>query len=93
MLLARLNHLPDTSALAASVQGVPRGWGGDRHALVTLIDALQQNTWATVKVGGSRARKPKAIERPRPKRTRVTVSIRDLLQAEASRATGEGVDD
>ena len=81
MLLARLASLPDTSALAASVQGAPRGWGGDRHSLVTLIDALQQNTWATVAVGSKRKpRKPTPMPRPKTPKQRTVVSVADLVK-------------
>ena len=63
----------------------------DRHAIVTLIDALLQNTYASIKVGGGKARKPKAVKRPKPGRhTRVTVSVDDLLRAEANRPEEKG---
>ena len=84
MLLARLSSLPDTSALHAAVQGAPRGWGGDRHALVTIIDALQQNTFATVKVAGGKARKPKALTRPKSPRKRTTVTVAQLIAGKGS---------
>ena len=84
MLLARLSSLPDTSALAASVAGIPRGWGGDRHSLVTLIDALQQNTYTTVKAAGGKARKPKPMTRPKSHRKRTVVSVSQLLAGKGS---------
>jgi hypothetical protein len=90
MLLARIANLPDSGALAASFQGVPRGWGGDRHALVTITDAIQQNTYVTARAGGSKMRKPKPIERPRAKRNRVTVTVADLLNAQAQRTDSKG---
>lgn len=84
LLLARLVTLPDTSALVASVNGVPRGWGGDRHALVSIIDAMQQNTWMTAAVATERKpRKPKPITRPKPARKRRVVSVVDLVRATA----------
>lgn len=86
MLLARLVSLPDTSALAASVQDVPRGWGVDRHAAVTIVDALQQNTWVTVKAAGGRARRPKLVTRPNARRhtDRRVVSVAELSRAKTS---------
>lgn len=87
MLLARLTCLPDTSALAAAVQSAPRGWGGDRHSLVTLIDALQQNTYATVAVATKRRpSKPKPM--PRPKGPRKKVTVAELAAAQAAKERG-----
>ena len=78
-LLARLSCLPDDSALAASLQGVPRGWGTDRHLLASTVDAVLGNTYVTARVAGvKRVRKPKPIPRPktkaRPKRRVVRVA-------------------
>ena len=78
-IFARLVNLPDDSALAASLQGVPRGWGTNRHLLASTVDAVIGNTYVTARVAGAkRVRKPKPIPRPkskaRPKRRVVRVS-------------------
>lgn len=81
MLLARLLSLPDTSALHASLRGEPRGWGGDRHLLATVVDAIQANSYATVSAfTGKRGRKPKRIQRPKAKSQRRTVSVAELIE-------------
>ena len=61
------------------MQGSPRGWGGDRHALVTIIDALQVNTFTTVKVGGRPGAEAEAVTRPKTRTKRTTVSVADLI--------------
>ena len=35
-----VEHLPDTSALHASLSGEPRGWTYDRHLMTTVTDLL-----------------------------------------------------
>lgn len=81
MLLARLKSLPDTSALHASVRGEPRGWGGDRHLLATVIDAIQVNTWITKAASTKRKpRKPKPIKRPKQKKQQTVMTVADLVR-------------
>lgn len=80
MLLARLKSLPDTSALHAAIRGEPRGWGGDRHLLATVIDAIQANSYVTASaLTGKRGRKPKRIQRPKASHRRV-VSVAELIE-------------
>lgn len=81
MLLARLRCLPDTSALHAAIRGEPRGWGGDRHLLVTLVDAIQINTWHVAASGQRRKpRKPKPLKRPRVKKQQTVMSVAELVR-------------
>ena len=80
-IFARLAGLPDDSALAAALQGVPRGWGTNRHLLATVIDAIQGNTYVTARVAGvKRVRKPTPIPRPKTKarQKRRVVRVSDL---------------
>lgn len=80
MLLARLVSLPDTSALHAVIRSEPRGWGGDRHLLATVIDAIQTNSYVTASaMSGKRGRKPKRIQRPKTAQRRV-VSVAELVE-------------
>lgn len=79
MLLARLRCLPDAAALHASFRGEPRGWGTDRHLAATLVDAIQNNTWATIAVASQRKpRKFKPIRRPKSKKQPTVVSVAQL---------------
>lgn len=72
LLLARLTQLPDTSALAASIRGEPRGWGADRHLLATVVDAVQINTWVLSSANSKRKpKKPTLVTRPGKKKRRV----------------------
>lgn len=87
MLLARLRCLPDTSSLHAAIAGIPRGWGGDRNAIVTIIDAIQNNTWATVAVTQKRKpRKFKPVKRPHQKKPQTVVSVAQLAGRDDGRS-------
>jgi hypothetical protein len=82
-IFARLANLPDDSALSASLQGVHRGWGTNRHLLATVVDAIQGNTYVTARVAGvKRVRKPKPIPRPKTKarQKRRVVRVADLTK-------------
>jgi hypothetical protein len=49
---------------------------------VTVIDALQNNTWTTIRAAGGKARRPRAITRPTTRRReRIVVSAADLSRA------------
>jgi hypothetical protein len=79
MLWARIRGLPDSSALHASIRGEPRGWGTDRHLTATVIDAIQNNTWATIAVATKRKpRKFKPVKRPKSKKKQTVVSVAQL---------------
>lgn len=78
MLLVRLLELPDTSALAASIRGEPRGWGTDRHLFATLVDAIQANTWVlTAANSKKKPRRPKPVPRPGRSKRRV-IRVKEL---------------
>ncbi|MET7429642.1 hypothetical protein ABZT16_11670 [Streptomyces flaveolus] len=67
-----LRFLPPDSATARAVRGsTPEedAWTLDRHLLAAAVDAIRENTFATVKLGGDpkktgRLRPPDPIPRP-----------------------------
>lgn len=77
-----VRHLPTDSATARAVRGsAPEedAWTLDRQLLASVVDAVRENTFATVKLGGdpkktARLKPPKPIPRPgveEPKNTNV----------------------
>ena len=77
-----LRYLPTDSATARAVRGVTaeeEAWTLDRQLLATIADAIRENTFATVKLGGDpkktgRLKPPKPIPRPgveEPQKTNV----------------------
>lgn len=74
MLLARLAELPDESALAAAMSGVPRGWNDDRQLLANVVDAILDNSWVTAAVAQRRRpKRPKRMWRPKSKKKQARV--------------------
>ena len=66
-VISLIQRLPDTSLTVALASGGREhfGWGGNRHMLADLFDAINQNTRAT----GNWGKKPPKIEpRERPGR-------------------------
>lgn len=67
-----LRFLPPESATARSVRGSTAeedAWTLDRQLLAAAVDAIRENTFATVRLGGnpkktSRLKPPEPIERP-----------------------------
>lgn len=67
-----LRYLPQDSATARAVRGSTpeeEAWTLDRQLLATIADAVRENTFATVKVGGDpkktgRLKPPRPIPRP-----------------------------
>lgn len=81
LVLSLVKRLPDTSLSAALASGGREhfGWGGDRHLLADLFDAINQNTRAC----GNWGKKPPKIEpRPRPGRgkKKKAVTVADIFQ-------------
>jgi len=58
-----VEHLPDDSALAASVRGGPahRAWDVQTHLLAALVDGVHLAAWVT-----AQANSKQRITRPRP---------------------------
>lgn len=70
-ILTLIKGLPLESDTAAAMRGGDdfRGWGADRYLTTSLIDAVRENTYATI-VMASGKKKPKAPEptyRPKDK--------------------------
>lgn len=67
-----LRYLPNDSATRRAVKPLTPDeefWNPDRHLMATVVDAIRENTFATVKLGGDpkktkRMRPPKPIPRP-----------------------------
>lgn len=67
-----LRFLPPDSATARAVRGSTpeeEAWTLDRHLLASAVDAIRENTFATIKLGGDpkktgRLRPPDPIPRP-----------------------------
>ncbi|MFJ7176401.1 hypothetical protein ACIQXA_08335 [Streptomyces massasporeus] len=67
-----LRFLPTDSATARAVRGATseeEAWTLDRQLLASVVDAVRENTFATVKLGGDpkktgRLKPPKPIPRP-----------------------------
>ncbi|MFG3660235.1 hypothetical protein [Streptomyces sp. NPDC047706] len=67
-----LSHLPHDSATARAVRGSTpeeEAWTLDRQLLATIADAVRENTFATIKLGGDpkktgRLKPPRPIPRP-----------------------------
>lgn len=67
-----LRYLPPESATARAVRGstaAEDAWTLDRQLLASAVDAIRENTFATVKLGGDpkktgRLKPPQPIERP-----------------------------
>jgi hypothetical protein len=67
-----LRFLPHDSATHRSVKPLSSDeefWNPDRHLMATVVDAIRENTFATVKLGGDpkktkRLKPPKPIPRP-----------------------------
>lgn len=67
-----LRYLPTDAATARAIRGSTAeedAWTLDRQLLASLVDAVRENTFATVKLGGdpkktSRLKPPDPIERP-----------------------------
>lgn len=77
-----LRYLPTDSATARAVRGATaeeEAWTLDRQLLATIADAVRENTFATVKLGGDpkktgRLQPPRPIPRPgveEPQKTNV----------------------
>lgn len=61
-ILALIKQLPPEARTVAALRGGEQfqGWGVDRYLLASLIDAVQQNTYAFISANSKR--KPKAPE-------------------------------
>ena len=63
--LVLIRQLPPESLFFCAMhklQGTP--WTSTDHFLAGVIDALNVNTFATIKVGGGKPKKPQLITRP-----------------------------
>lgn len=63
-ILVLIRQLPLESATVAAIRGGPefRGWGLDRYLTAQTIDAIRENTHATLIASGNLKRKPKPPE-------------------------------
>lgn len=65
-ILGLIRQLPVESATVAELRGGPqfRGWDVDRYLLASLVDAVMANTYAVIKSGGNKGKKPEPTYRP-----------------------------
>jgi hypothetical protein len=63
-ILTLVRQLPLESATVAAIRGGHqfRGWGVDRYMMANVVDAVNENTYATIAVSGATKRKPKQPE-------------------------------
>ncbi|MEO3851758.1 hypothetical protein ABGB09_29720 [Streptomyces sp. B8F3] len=91
VLLALVEELPDTSALAVSLRGGAehRGWDLHAHLVASVIDAVGEAAWVTAQASSKkRIRRPKPFPRPATARRPVTVAgLADRFHA----SPGQGV--
>ena len=59
-----MKHLPHDSLFKSAVGGLDQSWSQETHFLAGLIDAVNANTYATIRVQGGKMAAPKPIPRP-----------------------------
>jgi hypothetical protein len=93
-VLALLRQLPPESRTVAALRGGEQfqGWGVDRYLMASIVDAIQQNTYAFISANSKRKPKaPEPVKRPSkdsgPQRDNKTNMFRQQLAA-AKKAQG-----
>lgn len=66
-VLALIRQLPPESRTVAALRGGEQfqGWGVDRYLMASIVDAIQQNTYAFISANSKRKPKaPEPVQRP-----------------------------
>lgn len=93
-VLAWVRNLPLDSATVASIRGGSqfRGWDNQMYMLTNIVDAVRENTYATVSAHSKRRPKPpKPLDRPRAAKGKAKspMANRFMMHARMARINAE----